>query len=75
MAVLPSFDYRQPREREDAKQRLFSLWVDAVRGNEHATSELEKSTEQYDDAVRTSEMLARTVQEVAPGVFMVNVVG
>lgn len=74
VAVLPSFDYRQPREREDAKQRLFSLWVDAVRGNEHAKSELEKSTEQYDEAVATSEMLARTVQEVAPGVFMVNVV-
>lgn len=74
VATLPSFDYRKPREREDAKHRLFSQWVDAVLGNERALNELEKATVEYDQAVRTAAMLSRQAVSVAPGVMLVNVV-
>ncbi len=73
IAVLPSFDYRNPREREDAKQRLFSRWIDAVGGNPTALKELEDSRAAYDDAVKVAEKLAEEAIEVAPHVMLANV--
>lgn len=72
IAVLPSFDYRKPREREDAKQKLFSRWIDAVNGNETALKALEESEAAFDEAVAIAKRLAADIKEVAPGVVLAD---
>jgi hypothetical protein len=74
MAVLPSYDSSKPKEREESQQRLFADWLKAVSGNKLAIERLEERVLLYDDAVKTSETLARTGVEVAPGVVLVDTV-
>jgi hypothetical protein len=72
IATLPSFDRRKPKEREDAKKRLFARWLDAAKGNQNALKELERTAHLFDDATEVSKHLASQLQLVAPGVVLVD---
>jgi len=72
VAVLPSYDSRKPREREDAKQRLFGNWIKAVRGDQTAHKELESNAVAFDQAREISTKLAARAKIVAPGVVLAD---
>jgi hypothetical protein len=74
IAVIPSYDASKPKQREVAHQKLFSDWLEAVRGNQSALQRLQSQVVTYEEAVKTAETLARTAVEVASGVVLVDVV-
>ncbi len=73
IAIIPSYDASQPKQREIAHQQLFSDWVDAVKGDKPAMQRLEKRVLLYDDAVKVAQKLAKTAEEIAPNVVLVDV--
>lgn len=74
VATLPSFDPKNPKRREQAQQKLFLDWLEAVQGNSKAEARLQAVVAAYKDAVKLSEELATTANEVAPGVVLVDCV-
>jgi hypothetical protein len=73
IAVIPSYDSANPKEREIAHQYLFEDWVKAVTGNEQALQRLNERVALYDEAVTVAQTLASTAETVAPGVVLVDV--
>lgn len=73
IAVIPSYDPSNPKERETAHQCLFEDWVKAVTGNEQALQRLHERVILYDQAVAVAEALACAAVMVAPGVVLVDV--
>lgn len=74
VAIIPSYDSSQPKQREIAHQQLFSDWLEAVRGNNSALRRLEQRVAAYDQAVAVAQSLACNALEIAPGVVLVDVV-
>lgn len=73
IAVIPSYDSSNPKEREIAHQELFETWVMAVAGNDAAIHKLEEKVAVYDQAVQVARDLAETASLIAPGVVLVDV--
>jgi hypothetical protein len=73
IAVIPSYDSSNPKEREIAHQELFETWVLAVSGSDSALRKLEERVDVYDQAVAVAKELAETATETAPGVVLVDV--
>jgi len=74
MAVIPSYDSAKPKEREEAHQKLFTDWLQAVKGNTSALKRLEDRVVIYEQAVKVSKALAQTAVIIAPGVVLVDAV-
>ncbi len=74
MATLPSYDPKNPSQRERAQQLLFSNWIKAVQGNQQATEQLQANITVYNEAVRVAQKLATTAIEVISGVMLVDCV-
>jgi hypothetical protein len=72
IAVIPSYDPHKPKEREQAHQRLFEDWLNAVEGDKKARKKLEEREAQYERAVETAKRLAQSATQVAPHVVLVD---
>ena len=73
MASLPPFDAARPQVSEEAKGKLFADFVAMVGGDPEARARLERGVEAYEAGVAEARRLAATVQEILPGVVIVDV--
>jgi hypothetical protein len=73
IATIPSYDSSKPKAREEALQRLFEDWVQAVTGSQAAAQRLDQIMLVFDEAVLVAESLSCTAVTIAPGVVLVDV--
>jgi hypothetical protein len=73
LASVPPFDPQRPQAHEAAKTELYSKFVAAVCGDEQAKTWLQGKVEVYERSVAEAQRLIQTAQEVAPGVWLVDV--
>lgn len=73
LAVLPSYDVQNPRERERTQEQIFKNWVAAVEGDKKALNKLEEGVQKYERGVQVAQELVQKKMTPAPGVFLVDV--
>ncbi|MCW5821714.1 MAG: hypothetical protein KIT34_02865 [Cyanobacteria bacterium TGS_CYA1] len=73
LAVLPSYDVQNPRERERTQETIFKNWVAAVQGDAKAEAKLQEGVLKYERAVDVARKLAQNAKVIAPGTFLVDV--
>lgn len=73
LAVLPSYDVQNPRERERTQEAIFKNWVAAVEGDKKALTKLAEGVQKYERGVEVARELVQKKKSPAPGVFLVDV--